>query len=396
MRQVLFIICFVAGNFIVYAQEYSAFTRTLNLLYHNDAAEVERVWESILAQGVPFTHGDSVAFLYRGDAKRVSWLGDFNQWGYSKEGFKDGIRIPGTNIWILRATFPRDARLDYKIVVDDRTWLLDPNNPNRQWSGVGGGSPNSELRMPAWTPDTVTSARINGAAAGDVARDFLFHSTSLGYQVMYSIYLPADYDPAQTYPTVYVTDGHEYMHEHMGNMIVVLDNLIHLKKIRPVIAVFIDTREPINRANNRRMSELALNDKYLSFLADELVPQVATTYSVSNAAAERAIVGTSMGGLSAAYFAFKRPEVFGLAGIQSPAFWMRSEIYTVCDNPDNPPVKTFMTTGTIHDTREGAQKMKKILERNTCTYAYREVNQGHSWGNWRDLIDDILIYFFGD
>ena len=101
-----------------------------------------------------------------------------------------------------------------------------------------------------------------------------------------------------------------------------------------------------------------------------------------------------MGGLAAAYFAFSRADIFGLAGIQSPAFWFRSSIYTFCDNPDHPPVKIFMTTGVVNDAQEGARKMKGILEKNTCAYQYREVNQGHSWGNWRDLIDDILIYFF--
>jgi enterochelin esterase family protein len=53
-----------------------------------------------------------------------------------------------------------------------------------------------------------------------------------------------------------------------------------------------------------------------------------------------------------------------------------------------------MTTGTINDTAEGAEKMKGLLDKNTCNYKFEEVNQGHSWGNWRDLIDDILIYFF--
>lgn len=54
-----------------------------------------------------------------------------------------------------------------------------------------------------------------------------------------------------------------------------------------------------------------------------------------------------------------------------------------------------MSTGKIFDTEEGSRKMKSLLDKNACTYQYVEVNQGHSWGNWRDLIDDMLIYFFG-
>jgi enterochelin esterase family protein len=184
------------------------------------------------------------------------------------------------------------------------------------------------------------------------------------------------------------------MHERLGNMITVLDNLIHLGKIKPLIAVFIDHREPINRSNNRRMQELAMNEKYLKFLTDELIPVVEKNYSISRDPAHRAVLGNSMGGLSAAYFAFTKPEIFGLAGIQSPTFWFKPEIYTLCDNPENPPVKMFMTTGLINDAEEGTRKMKAILDKNTCTYQYKEVNQGQSWGNSRDLIDDILVYFF--
>ena len=137
-----------------------------------------------------------------------------------------------------------------------------------------------------------------------------------------------------------------------------------------------------------------MNEKYLAFMTEELVPFISTKYSVSADPAQRAVIGSSMGALSAAYFAFSKPDVFGMAGIQSPAFWFRPEIYTLCDNPENPRVKTFMTTGTMFDASDGAHKMKVILDKNTCNYKYAEVNQGHSWGNFRDLIDDILIYFF--
>lgn len=337
---------------------------------------------------------DSVAFLYRGEATSVSWIGDFNQWGYKSDFNSKGKRIPNTDIWILKASFPKDARLDYKIVINDQTWVLDPENPSYQWSGVGGGSPNSELRMPEWKEDPVTMYPIEEAKKGKLKKDLLFNSKALGYQITYSVYVPFGYDTAENFPTVYVTDGYEYMHERLGNMVTVLDNLIHLKRIKPVVAVFIDHREPINRGNNRRMQELAMNEKYLSFLTTELIPLIEKDYSVAKDASQRAILGNSMGGLSAAYFAFSRPDVFGLAGIQSPAFWFRPEIYKFCDNPENPPVKMFMTTGVIYDAEEGARKMKAILDKNTCTYQYKEVNQGHSWGNSRDLIDDILVYFF--
>ena len=177
-------------------------------------------------------------------------------------------------------------------------------------------------------------------------------------------------------------------------MTVILDNLLADNKIEPICVVFIDHREPANRSNNRRMTELSMSNKYLNFITQEFIPLMESNLSVSKEPAQRGILGTSMGGLTAAYFAFSKPEIFGLAGIQSPAFWFKQEIYAFCDQAQNPPVKIYMTTGTIHDAKEGALKMKSILEKNTCTYQYTETNQGHSWGNFRDTIDDIVVYFF--
>jgi enterochelin esterase family protein len=379
-----------------FSQSYSSFTQTVQNLYQlKTPAEINQAWNELVeSENIPMVYKDSVAFLYRGDARSVVWMGDFNSWGYSKDFNNKGKRIPDTDIWILKTIFPEDARLDYKILINDENWILDPHNVDHQWSGVGGGSPNSELRMPMWKEDPLTVARVPGATQGKIEKDILLNSKAMGYQVTYSIYIPTGYKPNVTYPVVFVTDGYEYMHERMGNMTTILDNLIHLRKMKPVIAVFIDHREPVNRSNNRRMQELAMNEKYLGFVINELMPVVEKNYKISADPAQRAVMGTSMGGLSAAYFAFSKPEVFGLAGIQSPAFWFKPEIYTICENPEKPPVKTYLTTGMINDRDEGAFKMKALLDKNTCNYKFQQVNQGHSWGNWRDLIDDILIYFF--
>jgi enterochelin esterase family protein len=378
------------------AQDYSTFTSTVQNLYSlKTTEEVNKVWHELVeAEHIPLIAEDSVAFLYRGQANSVAWVGDFNRWGYSETFNNKGKRIRDTDIWILKAKFPIDSRLDYKIVINENNYILDPHNADHQWSGVGGGSPNSELRMPGWQEDALTLHAVEHVKKGKLRKDLLLNSKVLGYQTTYSIYIPHHYRTSHQYPVIYVTDGYEYMHDRLGNMVTVLDNLIHLEKIQPVIAVFIDHREPVNRSNNRRMQELAMNEKYLQFITDELIPVVERNYSISKDPAHRAVLGNSMGGLSAAYFAFTKPNVFGLAGIQSPTFWFKPEIYTLCDNPENPPVKMFMTTGLINDAEEGTRKMKAILDKNTCAYQYKEVNQGQSWGNSRDLIDDILVYFF--
>jgi enterochelin esterase-like enzyme len=378
-----------------FTQDYSDFTVTVNKLKNAPSLEeLDKLWNDLVErEEIPFVLEDSVAFLYRGEARTVSWIGDFNQWGYKQDFTNKGKRL-GYDLWILKTKFPKDARLDYKIVINENNWILDPVNPDHQWSGVGGGSPNSELRMPEWKEDPTTIAPLDDSDRGTLQKDILLNSKILGYQTTYSIYIPVGYKSSNSYPVIYVTDGYEYMHERLGNMVTVLDNLIHLGKMKAVIAVFIDHREPVNRSNNRRMQELAMSEKYLQFVTEELIPIVEKNYSISKNAGDRAILGDSMGGLTAAYFAFSKPEVFGLAGIQSPSFWFKPEIYRICDNPENPPVKMFMTTGVVYDAEEGTRKMKAILDKNTCNYQYKEVNQGHSWGNSRDLLDDILVFFF--
>jgi len=379
---------------VLHAQDYSQLKTVLTSLSSADSTTRENTWQELIKSNqIPLTLADSVTFLYRGEAKTVAWMGDFNGWGYDKEFQNQGTQIPGTDIWYLKTSFPKDARLDYKILINGSDWIVDPNNPHQQWSGVGGGSPNSELRMPDWKPDPVMIPREN-IVKGTLEKDILFNSKTLGYQVTYSMYYPTNYNQETMYPVLYVTDGYEYLHDRMGNMKVILDNLIADGKIKPLLVIFIDHREPVNRSNNRRMMELAMNNHYLNFIADEFIPAIENQHNVSKAREDRGIMGSSMGGLTAAYFAFSRPEVFGLAGIQSPAFWFKPAIYTLCDNPENPPVKIYMTTGTIKDAEEGARKMKTILEKNTCTYQYTETNQGHSWGNFRDTIDEILLYFF--
>jgi len=400
MKPIILLYCFLACR--LYAQDYSSLSsisaeiKRISLIKSDSQrnGEVTKLWTSLAANNkIPVVAGDSVLFLYRGEANRVAWRGDFNNWGFRATESFSGSRIPGTDLWSCKASFPADARLDYKILVNDTDWIIDPANPRQQWSGVGGGSPNSELRMPEWKPDPITEP-APGIPQGKLERDILFTSKILGYQVTCSIYYPHDYAPGKNYAIAYFTDGYEYLHERLGNVQVILNNLNAQKKIRPLIVVLVDHREPINRANNRRMQELAMNAKYLSFFTDELVPQVEARLRVSVTREGRAIIGTSMGGLSAAYFAFARPDVFGMAGIQSPAFWFKPDIYSFCDNPQNPPLKIYLTCGTINDAREGALKMKAIFEKNTCTYRYSETPQGHSWGNWRDTIDDILLYFF--
>jgi enterochelin esterase family protein len=181
-------------------------------------------------------------------------------------------------------------------------------------------------------------------------------------------------------------------------MRIVLDNVIAEGSLPPVLAVFVDPREPGNTPNNRRQSQYADDyETFAAFLADELVPAIDRAYKTDPAAERRAILGTSLGGLFSAYLGAAYPAVFGCLGIHSPAFRYDAErnqdrIVRMYSEAEPLPLTIFMSTGTLHDTQDGARRMAQVLEGKGYTLQYLEVNEGHSWGNWRGLIDDPLRF----
>jgi enterochelin esterase-like enzyme len=396
---------FINGNIVVpnnmnshgvTFESFSQFKNTLDSLANIKNSQLREsaqtaFWDTLRHyHQIPFVRGDSVAFLYKGEANSVLWHGDFDGWNPKSNDFK-GTKIGLSDIWICTASFQKDARLDYKVVVDGK-WILDRANERQQWSGWG---PNSELRMPDWKNHLATIRRFD-VPRGDYSNDTNILSSNLGYSINYRIYTPAGYDSLSNLPVIYVTDGHEYSGDRLGSMIVALDNLIHDKKIAPVIAVFIDPRNPDNKEENRRHLEYMMNEKFARFVAVEIVPKIDNDYKTDPSPTKRLILGTSLGGINSAYFGISQSDVFGLIAINSPAFNYKPEIYSMYRDSSILQLKIFMSTGVIHDTEASARQMKKILEQKNYPLKYIEVNEGHSWGNWRGLLDDILIYFFGE
>ncbi|MBO6523898.1 MAG: prolyl oligopeptidase family serine peptidase [Balneolaceae bacterium] len=354
---------------------------------------IDAIWDSLTVNKlIPLTEDSIALFLYRGEAGSVSWNGDFNSWSGDKRVDTQGSNIMGTDIWFLKMNFPSDARLDYKITIENENWILDPANPHQQWSGFG---PNSELRMPDWKEEPLTKT-MEEAGKGSLSAYKLIESDNLGYEVRYRVYTPAGYENFENLPVLYVTDGQEYSDEQLGATTIVLDNLIHLQKIEPVIAVFVEPLNPDNPDENRRMDEFGNNEEYLAFYIEELIPEIERSYKVIADKDNRGILGTSLGGLNATYFAFTEPDVFGAAAIQAPAYWFREEIYDLVRNYEGEQPKLYMSTGTIGDNTEESRLMKSIFEEKNYSFEYLEVNEGHSWGAWSAQMDDILVYFYGN
>lgn len=349
---------------------------------------LNRFWDTLkLLDQIPFKYGDSVAFMYRGQATQVRWAGDFNGWSSVALGYL-GTRQAETDLYLCEQVYPSDARLDYKIVVDGN-WILDPANPHQQMSGFG---PNSELRMPDWQADPFTFPQTS-LTKGSLSEAFTIQSkaANLGYTVSYRVYTPFGFGATDTLPVLYMTDGHEYANQQQGAMLTVLDRTIAEQRMQKIVVVFIDPRVPPG-GNNRRFTEYIRNPKFLSFVADEMVPVIDSSYHTRRSAANRGIGGTSLGGWNAAYFGLNRSDVFGKLLIHSPAF--DAQMATEYQQSAVLPLKIFMSTGLINDTQVRARQMRDVLQNKGYQLSYQEVNQGHSWGNWRALLNEPLEYLF--
>lgn len=341
---------------------------------------------------IPLVFADTAVFLYKykGAADTdIRIMGDLNGWSINRDPQVVLRAFTDTDLFYGIYKAPStETRVDYKIRVGSN-FLLDPGNKRLAWGGFGS---NSELALSEYKASPWANERLE-TPKGNVSNNIGIKSEALGYDINIKVYLPFGYNSNNTYPLMVTTDGHEYSNSRLGAVNIVADNMIAENKIEPLILVFVDPRDP-QSGHNKRQSEYVANDKFIQFLTVELLQYLENNYSVSKSAHQRAILGTSLGGLNSAYCGIKAPVSYGLIAIQSPAFWIYPEIIDLYHNANKQDLKIYMDTGNIYDTETMARTMQTVLAEKAYTFHYNEYSEGHSWGNWRARIDDILLYFF--
>lgn len=323
----------------------------------------------------------AVFFVYQGSETSVKIAGDFSGWNPQGQDFD---RIENTQLWYKQFHFEPNARLDYKLVLDNSRWILDPKNPNIIPGGFG---PNSELAMPGYEQPWEIVENEN-VAKGTI-EDITLESNIMHKSYYISVYLPPGYDPAIEYPVAYFQDGAEYL--SLAYSKTVLDNLIAKNELQPLIGVFV--------VPNERNEEYAFGERfnYRDFFVNELVPFIDRNYSTISEASSRAVIGDSYGGNISAIIAFSNPEVFGNCGIHSGAFQANgfSTNSLVMDG-----IKKEIVVASIWGSYEGASLtsnmhvVKDYLLEHGYKVHWNEYPEGHSWGLWRATLDEILIYFY--
>ena len=351
------------------------------------ATMIDEYVEKLKEYGRPYVESDTTYFVYQGSAKRVGVPSDLNGWTATADTMR---RIQGTNLFYLKKVVDEAARFEYKLAVDSM-WILDPLDKQQAMGGYG---PNSEIWMPTYAPPKEIEYRSDISHGG--VDTFAIKSKLLKRTHPVFVYTPPGYrNSKQLYPSIYVTDGGEYI--TLALMLNVLDNLIAEKRMQPIVAIFVDPRTDIRDSRtSKRMLDYTMSDTFVNFMITEVRAKMIKRYRLNASPKQTAIMGASLGGLIATYAAYTRSDVFGLCAAQSPAYQMndRAIIKMISVGPKK-PINLYIDTGTIRDAQDNARRMKAVLEEKGYPLHYAEYPESHNWVNWRARIDDILMYFWG-
>ena len=280
------------------------------------SAALSEFWMEMENQGTPIIEPDSegyslVTFLWRhdGSARNIAVIQD---WG------ADGIRehhmsrLPNSDVWYLTRQMRSDTRTTYQLSpsssVDPNAPapyqldLLNPKTFSVYLSETGHDILFSLLELPDAT--ALPWRQTDSIETGTIQ----FH-TPFSDQRRLWMYMP----PVQSkkpLPVLVVFDGRLY--QDLMKLPEMLDYLIAQGQIPPVAALLVD---------NLDRSELVCRNEFADYMANEVMPWLRAMYPITNDPQTSIVVGSSFGGLAAAFLGFRYPDIWGT--VLSQTGWFR-------------------------------------------------------------------------
>lgn len=233
----------------------------------------------------------------------------------------------------------------------------------------------------------------------------------------YWVYVPAQYDGSKPACAMVFQDGSGFIAESGAWRVpIVFDNLIQQGAMPVTIAIFINpgvvpAGSPGVSSNNqgarynRSYEYDGLGDRYPRFLLEEILPEVAKEYKLSADPNDRAIAGSSSGGIAAFTAAWERPDEFRrvLSFVGSFTNLRGGDVYANLIRKMEPkPLRVFLQDGSNdQNIYSGSwflanQSMAKSLE-----YAGYDVNfvvgtEGHNAKHGGAILPDALRWLWRD
>ncbi len=220
-----------------------------------------------------------------------------------------------------------------------------------------------------------------------------------GYDVR--VFLPPGYDEnsLQRFPVVYMQDGQNLFfpaeapqgkHWRVPETLALLDRMC---LVRQVIVVGVYPKE--------RLREYTAPgyEAYARFLARELKPWIDARYRTESAAADTAILGSSLGGVVSFHTAWEHPNVFGQVGALSATFGYRDDLLARVLSDPRRVVRVYLDSGWPRDNYEATRAMAAALRargyhegRDLLYLAYPEAK--HEEDAWAARLHVPFQFFF--
>lgn len=354
-----------------------------------------------------------VTFVWRGQAAKVAVVGGPAGWDWSQNLME---RVDGTDLWRRSYTMPRGLRAVYAFLPDPpagsefttELWYSLEPDPRNPLTYIFPGDEDD----PEWAKDAVRSV-LEGPDAPpqpwieprpDVelgsTEVHRFQSRILGNERRVYVYTPPEYVSSDgPYPLLIVFDGFAYV--NLVPTPTILDNLIAARQIPPLVAVMPDSLDQETR--NR---ELACHPPFVEFLTEELLPWARGRWRITGDPARTTVAGSSFGGLTAAFTALSRPDVFGNVLSQSGAFGWKPEgetepewlIRRFTASPGL-PLRFSLDSGLLEEGSppgwtsilESNRRLRSVLEEKGYPVNYAEYAGGHDYICWQGTFADGLL-----
>ena len=195
-----------------------------------------------------------------------------------------------------------------------------------------------------------------------------FFSKAMGKPFRFEVWLPPgrSLGHCQDCKVLIANDGQDM---RAVNLRQTLDSLTLHHNMPPVVVVAVHAGARLHdygiaaQADYMGRGELAAG--YSRFVVEELLPFVQKEFNTHTGPEHTAVMGFSLGGLSAFDMAFQHPQVFGRVGVFSGSFWWRQKAYgkgytdadrimhnRVAQAKTAPPLRYWFETGTADETND--------------------------------------------
>lgn len=201
-------------------------------------------------------------------------------------------------------------------------------------AGCGGAANHNTVSPPPIAINSTSSAQstANSSASTTNLKSRIeydsIHSKALGALIGFAVYLPADYNPSQIYPVLYIMYGYGGNQYSMFNSFMSVnhtaDQMIAAGTMKPLILVVPDYKNSFAVNSTREQNPNAGGATiglYEDYLIQELIPHIDQRFATDKTRTGRFIEGYSMGGFAALYLGFNYPDLFSKIGAHSSALW---------------------------------------------------------------------------